>query len=91
VASPGPCRICRRPAWAADADGTVHECCLAWQHVIAAGYPCPSCQVAEIIARQLSALPGGVTRPVRLPALPPLPTALPDGTPYVPDPGPNYG
>jgi hypothetical protein len=86
---PGPCRLCGRPSYQADDDGPVHECCLAWRHVLAAGRPCPSCQVSEIVLRQPAHKPDGTVRPVRLPALQPLPKALPDGTPYVPDPPPR--
>lgn len=91
TADPGPCRYCHRPAWGADELGAVHDCCLAWQHVIAAGHPCPACQVAVNVLKQLAAialLPPEKRGAVRLPVLPPLPALLPDGTPYVPEPPP---
>jgi hypothetical protein len=89
VLEAAPCRICGRPSWRADGDGPVHECCLAWRHVIEAGYPCPSCRVAEIVLRQYAAMasrPADKRGAVRLPALPPLPRSLPDGTPFIPYP-----
>lgn len=82
-----PCRFCRRPSWGADKTGPVHECCLAWQPVITAGYPCPSCRVSDIVMKQYEVMdrkPADKRGAVRLPALPPLPATLPDGTPYVP-------
>lgn len=82
----GPCRYCRQPSWRADIDGPVHDCCAAWRQVIAFGYPCPACQVAQIVMRQPVAWPDGSPRQVRLPVLPPLPRILPDGTPYVASP-----
>jgi hypothetical protein len=80
----GPCRYCGGTAYTRDGDGPAHGCCHAWQAVIAAGHPCPSCQVAAIIARRAATGPNGTPRPVRLPALPPLPPTLPDGRPFVP-------
>lgn len=86
VSRPGACRFCRRPSWHRDTLGAVHDCCLAWRHVIAAGYPCPACQVAEYVMKQPVTWPDGSPRQVRLPRLLPLPRFLPDGTPYVPFP-----
>jgi hypothetical protein len=80
-----PCGHCHRPSWSADEAGPAHGCCIAWKRVIKAGRPCPACQVAEIVLRQSAHQPDGTIRQVRLPALPPLPQALPDGTPYTPD------
>ena len=70
------CRYCARPAWLRDSEGPVHRCCLAWARVIAAGYPCPACQIALHLERT-----------GRLPDEPPwIPRTLPDGSPVVPDP-----
>jgi hypothetical protein len=80
-----PCGYCRRPAWRADEAGPAHDCCTAWRSVIAAGRPCPSCQVAEIVQHQPAHNDDGTVRQVRLPALPALPKTLPDGSPYTPD------
>jgi hypothetical protein len=81
----------------------VHACCLAWQHVIAAGHPCPACQIAEFVLRRYEqnrrretaneqragkGLPPLPMLPVLPPSPPPLPRTLPDGTLYVPDPAP---
>jgi hypothetical protein len=79
-----PCRYCGGTAYGRDDDGPAHDCCVAWRAVIEAGYPCPACQVAEIIARQPKTWPDGSIRQVKLPRLPPLPMTLPDGRPYVP-------
>jgi hypothetical protein len=83
AAPAAPCRYCGRTAYGGDSDGPAHDCCHAWRAVIAAGRPCPACQVAQVIARQ-PAGPDGTPRAVRLPSLPPLPAMLPDGRPYVP-------
>jgi hypothetical protein len=83
IASGGPCRYCGAPSFRADDQGPVHECCLAWRHVIAAGRPCPSCQVSKILdspANPNRWLPGQAD----IPNLPWLPRTLPDGTPYSP-------
>jgi hypothetical protein len=73
----GPCRYCEGPSYITDDYGPVHLCCRAWRHVMTFGFPCPSCQVARIIAHT-----------GRLPKfLPPLPLTLPDGSPYVPEVG----
>ena len=85
MSSPSPslsCRICRHQTWTADVDGPVHECCWTWQHVIAAGQPCPVCQLSRAVLAQDPA------KPVRLPNVSRLPDELPDGTPYVPRPRP---
>lgn len=71
---PQPCRYCGDPAYYVDDAGALHSCCHAWRRVMSFGYPCPSCQIARVVART-----------GRLPdRSPPLPLALPDGTPYAP-------
>lgn len=71
----GPCRYCGEPSYIADDLGAVHLCCRSWRRVIKAGFACPSCQIARIVART-----------GRLPSQPPkLPTTLPDGSPFVPE------
>lgn len=79
-----PCRYCGGTTRKRDATGPAHECCHAWREVIAAGHPCPACQVASSITRQPATNPDGSIRQVRLPKLPPLPRQLPDGRPFVP-------
>jgi hypothetical protein len=83
----GPCRLCGVTSYGGDDDGPVHACCQAWRKVIAAGYRCPSCQIAESVLRQMAemAAPGSRKRSVRLPLLAPLPTTLPDGSLFVPE------
>lgn len=82
--APASCRFCGTISYKSDEHGPAHECCRAWRAVIAAGYPCPACQLAAFIARQPKLNPDGSIRQAYLPALPPLPTVLPDGRPYVP-------
>jgi len=71
---PGPCRLCGAWSFLGDEQGAVHPCCWAWREVIAAGRPCPACQIARMVIRT-----------GRLPRNPqPLPAELPDGAPYIP-------
>jgi hypothetical protein len=81
TAQASPCRCCGDQCFGADDEGSVHACCLAWRRVIAAGFPCPSCEIARIvkarIARGLSGLPPGDP--------PRLPRTLPDGSPFAPE------
>jgi hypothetical protein len=74
----GPCRLCGVTSYGGDDDGPVHACCWAWRNVIAAGFRCPACQVAQMVMSGRRRLP---------PDLPPLPRTLPDGSPFVPEVG----
>jgi hypothetical protein len=94
----GPCRYCGTPSYLADELGPVHECCKAWRRVIKAGHPCPACQVAGPVLKQMAAQQAQGKQVsemrIRLPRLPALPLLTPDGSPFVPeikarDPGPR--
>ena len=73
------CRYCGAVTLTSDEHEPVHSCCRAWRAVIAAGFPCPACQVARVIERQPKTWPDGTIRQARLPAVVPLPAA------FVPD------
>jgi hypothetical protein len=72
---PGPCRYCGAATWTADDAGPAHACCTAWRAVIAAGYPCPSCEAGRWLASPHT----------RGRTMPRLPRRLPDGRPFAPD------